>query len=176
MQEARQINALGLSKIRAANQLEHNQWVEELTPERLKEKAQKKADLKAKLDAVVLIQNAEEIKKLTCKTLDEQLAVHHWMDPDVLRIGQVKVKVLKITALLEAVARYKTCMETQGSPEPTNNPDNNDEDLSAGLQSDDEEEDEKELYWLIVLSNSTTIILIVLYIVIQQYIFLTKLN
>lgn len=106
---------------------------------------QKQAILKARLDTVVLIQDAEEIEKLTCKTLDEQLAVHCQMDPDVLRVGQVKVKVLKITALLEAIARYKTCMETQGGLEPMDTPDNN-EDLSAGMQSDDDEEDEEELY------------------------------
>lgn len=68
------------------------------------------------------------------------------MDPDVLRVGQVKVKALKITALLEAIARYRTCMETQGGLEPMNSPDNNDEDLSADMQSDDDEEDEEELY------------------------------
>ena len=176
MQEARWINAIGLLKIQAANQLGHNWQAEELTYKRLKEKVQKQAILKARLDAVVLIQDAEEIEKLTCKTLDEQLAVHCWMDPDVLRVGQVKVKALKITALLEAIARYRTCMETQGGLEPMNSPDNNDEDLSADMQSDDDEEDEEELYWLIVLSNSTTVVLIMLYIVIKQYLFLTKLN
>ena len=105
---------------------------------------QKQAVLKARLDTIVLIQDAEEIEKLTCKTLDKQLAVHYQMDLDVLRVGQVKVKALKITALLEAVARYKTHMETQGGPEPMNSPDNDDEDLGAGMQSDDD--DDEELY------------------------------
>ena len=57
MREARRIDTLGLSKVRAANQLEHDRQVEELTREKLKEKARKQAKLKARLDVVELIQD-----------------------------------------------------------------------------------------------------------------------
>ena len=145
MREARHIDSLGLSKIRAANQLAHDRQVEELTREKLKEKARKEAALKARLDAVELIQDAEAINKLTNKLLDEQLAVHRRMDPAVPKVGQVKVKSLKITALVEAVARYRIRLESRES-NGAMDLESHEEDSDTGLQYDDEDEDEEELY------------------------------
>ena len=86
------------------------------------------------------------IRKLNCKSLDEQLAVHCRMDPAVPKPGQVKVKALKLTALLEAVVRFTTHIESQGSSEVMIGMENSGDNLATGSQSDEVEEEEEELY------------------------------
>jgi hypothetical protein len=143
MKEARRIDSLGLEHIRADNQRKHDQVVEEMTREKAKAKALKQAELTARLNSVILVQDPDTIKELTNKALDEQLAVYRRVDNSVPKVSKLKVKSLKVSALLEAVDRSKNCLEPQldGPLQESGQVD-----VECGGNECEEDADEEQLY------------------------------